>query len=163
MAKASNTTLNGSGDSGHSCLVSDLNKRLPVFHQWTWVSCGFAVIRSYYVEMHSLFTFLGLPWWLNIKEFACSAGDAGSVPGLRRSPGEGNGSLLQYACLGNLMDRGDSQATVHEITRIGHSLATKLPPPTHTLQEFSSWTDVEVCEMFFYILRWLCDFYHSLC
>ena len=112
LAKASNTMLNSSGDSGHSCLVSDLEKRLPVFHQWTWVSCGFAIIRSYYVEMYSLFTLLGLPWWLSIREFACSAGDAGSVPGLRRPPGEGHGSLLQYACLGNLMDRGASQATV---------------------------------------------------
>ena len=40
------------------------------------------------------------------KESACSAGDPGSIPGLRRSPGEGNGNPLQYPCLENLMDRG---------------------------------------------------------
>ena len=40
------------------------------------------------------------------KESACQAEDAGSVPGSRRSPGEGNGKLLQYSCLGNPMDRG---------------------------------------------------------
>ena len=40
------------------------------------------------------------------KESACSAGDSGSIPGLGRSPGEGNGNPLQYPCLENLMDRG---------------------------------------------------------
>ena len=38
------------------------------------------------------------------KEFACDAGDLGSIPGLGRSPGEGNGYPLQYSCLGNTMD-----------------------------------------------------------
>ena len=40
------------------------------------------------------------------KESACSVGDPGSTPRLERSPGEGNGNLLQYSCLGNPMDRG---------------------------------------------------------
>ena len=40
------------------------------------------------------------------KESACSAGDPGSIPGLGRSPGEGNGNPLQYPCLENLMDKG---------------------------------------------------------
>ena len=38
----------------------------------------------------------------------CSAGDLGSIPGLGRSPGEGNGNPLQYSCLENSMDRGYS-------------------------------------------------------
>ena len=42
------------------------------------------------------------------KESVCSAGDLGSIPGLGRSPGEGNGNLLQYPCLENLMDREPS-------------------------------------------------------
>ena len=41
------------------------------------------------------------------KETACNAGDLGSIPGLGRSPGEGNGYPLQYSCLENSMDRGD--------------------------------------------------------
>ena len=45
------------------------------------------------------------------KESACNAGDQGSVPGSRRSPGEGNGSPLQYSCLENPMDREAWQAT----------------------------------------------------
>ena len=40
------------------------------------------------------------------KESACSAGDQGLIPGLERSPGEGNSNPLQNPCLENLMDRG---------------------------------------------------------
>ena len=41
------------------------------------------------------------------KVSACNEGDLGSIPGLGRSPGEGNGNPLQYSCLENSMDRGD--------------------------------------------------------
>ena len=47
----------------------------------------------------------GLPWWLRCKEFACNAGDPALIPGLERSPGEGNGNPLQYSCLENSMYR----------------------------------------------------------
>ena len=50
------------------------------------------------------------------KESACNAGDPGSIPGLRKSPGEGNDNPLQYSCLENSMDRGAWQAIVHGIT-----------------------------------------------
>ena len=43
--------------------------------------------------------------------------DAGSIPGLGRSPGEGNGNPLQYSCLENPMDKGAWQATVHRVTK----------------------------------------------
>ena len=46
------------------------------------------------------------------KESACNTGD--QTPGLGRSPGEGNGNLLQYFCLGESMDRGAWQATVSQ-------------------------------------------------
>ena len=46
-----------------------------------------------------------------------NAGDPGSIPGLGRSPGEGNGYPLQYSCLENSMDRGAWQAIVHGVTR----------------------------------------------
>ena len=39
------------------------------------------------------------------KESACNVGDLGLIPGLGRSPGEGNGNPLQYSCLENPMDR----------------------------------------------------------
>ena len=44
------------------------------------------------------------------KESTCNAGDAGSIPGLGRSPGEGNGYPLQYSCLENPVNRGAWQA-----------------------------------------------------
>ena len=51
------------------------------------------------------------------KESACNAGDLGSIPGLRRSPGGGHGNPLQYSCLENPMDRGAWQAIVHGVTK----------------------------------------------
>ena len=50
------------------------------------------------------------------KESTCNAGDLGSIPGLGRHPGEGNGNPLQYSCLKNPMDRGAWWATVHGLT-----------------------------------------------
>ena len=47
---------------------------------------------------------------------ACKAGDEGLIPGLGRSPGEGNNNPLQYSYLENSMDRGAWQATVHGVT-----------------------------------------------
>ena len=43
--------------------------------------------------------------------------DTGLIPGLGRFPGLGNGSLLQYSCLGNSMDRGAWRAAVHRVTK----------------------------------------------
>ena len=60
------------------------------------------------------------------KASAYNAGNLGSIPGLGRSPGEGNSYPLQYSCLKNPMDRGTWQATVHGIARVGYNLATKL-------------------------------------
>ena len=60
---------------------------------------------------------------------SCNAGDPGLIHGLGRSPGEGNGNPLQYSCLENPMDREAWQATVHGVTRVGHDLVTKPPPP----------------------------------
>ena len=51
-------------------------------------------------------------------ESSCQAGDAGLIPGLGRSPEEGNGNPLQYSSLENPMDRGAWWATVHGITEI---------------------------------------------
>ena len=51
------------------------------------------------------------------KESTYNAGDLGLIPGLGRSPGEGNGSPLQYSCLENSMHRGAWQATVHGVTK----------------------------------------------
>ena len=65
----------------------------------------------------------GLPCWLSSKDLPVNAGDTGSVPRLRRSPGEGNGHQLQYSCLGNPNGVVGYSPWGHK--RVRHSLATK--------------------------------------
>ena len=80
-----------------------------------------------------------MPWAsqvvLVVKNPPANAGDIGVVgliPGPGRSPGEGDGTLLQYSCLEDPMDRGTWQATVHEVpksqTRLKH-LSTHILMP----------------------------------
>ena len=57
----------------------------------------------------------GFPGVSDSKESACNAGDLGSIPGSRRSLGEGRGYLLQYSWLENSMVRGTWRATVHGV------------------------------------------------
>ena len=71
---------------------------------------------------------MGFPHSSVGEESACNAGDPGSIPGLGRSPGEGNGNPLQHSCLENPMDRGVWQAIVHGVIRVVHDLATEPPP-----------------------------------
>ena len=59
----------------------------------------------------------GFPGGSEDKASACNAGDPGSIPGLGRSPGEGNSNPFQYPSLENPMDRGTWQATVHGVTK----------------------------------------------
>ena len=51
------------------------------------------------------------------KESSCNSGDQGSIPGLGRLPGEGNGNPLQYSCLEDSMFRGAWRATVHGVAK----------------------------------------------
>ena len=74
--------------------------------------------------------FLGFPGGSLVKNPPANGGDAadmGSIPGRGRSPGEGNGTPLQYSCLENPMDRGAWRATVHGVTRVGQDLVSKPP------------------------------------
>ena len=52
-----------------------------------------------------------------VKNLLVNVGDVGLIPGLVRSPGEENDNPIQYSCLGNSMDRGSWQATVHEVAK----------------------------------------------
>ena len=62
---------------------------------------------------------MGFPGGSDGEVSVCNAGDPGSIPGLGRFPGEGNGSPLQYSCLENPMDTGAWQATLHGVTKEG--------------------------------------------
>ena len=68
-----------------------------------------------------LFQFLwsikGFPGGSEVKASACNVGDLGSIPGLGRSPGEGNGNPVQYSCLENPVDGGAWWATVHGVAK----------------------------------------------
>ena len=66
----------------------------------------------------------GFPGGAVLKNLPADAGDAGSVPGLGRSPGRGNGNLPQYFCLENFMGRGAWEATVHVVAKSGTRLST---------------------------------------
>ena len=63
------------------------------------------------------------------KASTCDAGDTGSIPGSGRSPGEGNGNPLQYACLENSMDGGAWWAIVHGVAKS----QTQVSDFTHSL------------------------------
>ena len=63
---------------------------------------------------------MGFPHSSVSKASTFSVGDLGSVHGSGSSPGEGNGSPLQYSCLENTMDRGAWRATVCGVARVGH-------------------------------------------
>ena len=95
----------------------------------------FSQIRSLSYFFPIFFTslyiiFMGFPRSSVGKESACNAGDLGLIPGVGRSPGEGNSNPLQYYCLENPMDRGAWQGTAHGVARVRHDLATKPPPST---------------------------------
>jgi len=57
------------------------------------------------------------PWWLSGKESACQCQRHRFIPGLQRSPGEGNGNPLQDSCLGHPVDTGAWWATVHRVAK----------------------------------------------
>ena len=68
-----------------------------------------------YFLSNNLMTGMGFPCGSVVKNLPANAGDEDVIPGLGRSPGEGNGTPLQYSCLDNPMDRGSWRATVHGV------------------------------------------------
>ena len=70
-----------------------------------------------YTHTHTHTHTYGLPRWLSGKECTHQTGDAGSILGSERSPGEGNDNSLQYSCLGNPIDSRVWWTTVHGVTK----------------------------------------------
>ena len=68
-------------------------------------------------QISYIYTYMGFPGGSEVKASASNEGDLGSILGLGRSPGEGNGNALQYSCLENPMDRGAWQAIVHGVAK----------------------------------------------
>ena len=63
------------------------------------------------------YIYLGFPDGSAVKNLPANAGGVGSSPGWGRCPGDGNGNLIQYSCLGNPMDRGPWWGAVHGVTK----------------------------------------------
>ena len=69
---------------------------------------------------------MGFPAGSVVKNLPANAGDLSLIPGLGRSPGDGNDYPLQCSCLGNPMERGGWQTTVRGVTKsVRHNLVTK--------------------------------------
>ena len=66
-----------------------------------------------------------------VKNLPANAGEAGSIPGLGRSPAGGDGNPLEYSCLENPMDRGAWWATVHGVTQSRTRLRDWAPIHAH--------------------------------
>ena len=96
--------------------IPSLSSLLPIPHPIPlgghrapgWAPC---VIQQFILAI------LGFPGGSVVKNPPANAEDMGSIPGLGRSPGEGNGNSFQYSCLGNLMDRGVWWTTVHGVAQ----------------------------------------------
>ena len=100
------------------------------------------------------------------KEFACSAGNLGSIPGLGRSPGKGNGNPLQYPCLENLMDRGAWWAAVRGVAKSQTQLNTKSShmqySPSIPFSLLLSWPLSQSPEFSCFNLDWLFSRYNDV-
>ena len=94
------TPGDGDGQRGLACCGSWGHKESDTTERLNWTE---------------LIYYLDFPGGSDGKESACNSGDLGPIPGLGRSPGEGNGNPYQYSCLENPMDREAWQATVHEV------------------------------------------------
>ena len=91
--------------NGNSLQCPCLENPTDVGAWWAAVS-GVAQSWTQLKRLSSITYHVGFPGGSGGKESTCNVGDLGSIPGLGRSPGEGNGNLLQYSCLENPMDRG---------------------------------------------------------
>ena len=110
--------------------------------------------------------FSGLPWWLIGKGesplpfpggTAANAGNAGSIPGEGRSPGEGNGNPHQYSCLGNPMDRKAWWVTVQGVTE------SRTRRSNQATAVFSLYTTlISVCIVLNYSYMFKCELFNAL-
>ena len=95
-------------------------------------SLTWKVFPPFYCFSKDMNTLQWLNWLKNSPANAGDSRDMGSIPGLGRSSGEGNGNPLQYSCLGNPMDRRGRQATVHGVPKSWTWLSVQAHTHIHT-------------------------------
>ena len=100
--------------------VCRLDLSFPTRNQILVLCIGKWILKHWTIEeilTIKLFLIKGFPGGSEVKASAFNTGDLGSIPGLGRSPRDGNGNPLQYSCLDNPMDRGAWWATVHGVAK----------------------------------------------
>ena len=81
-----------------------------------------------------------------VKEnLPANAGDAGLIPGLGRSPGEGHSNPLEYSCLENSMDRGAWPATVHRVAKSRTQLSDNNKKDQDSLEMAHVFAELQEC------------------
>ena len=100
-------------NTGVDCLSTSLGSPQP--RDQTHISCISCTAGRFFTAEPSWV--LGFPGGSAGKQSACYVGEQGSIPGLGRSSGEGNGNPLQYSCLEKSMDRRAWWATDHGVTK----------------------------------------------
>ena len=81
--------------------------RIPWAEEPGWLqSMGLQRVRHNLSDLACMWPFIRFPGGSEVKASAWNVGDLGSIPGSGRSPGEGNGTPLQYSCLENPMEGG---------------------------------------------------------
>ena len=93
---------------------------------------GMDLIEAEDIRRSGRITHKNFPGGAEVKVSACNVGDLGSIPGLGRSPAEGNGNPLQYSCLENSMDGGAWWATVHGVAKSRTRLSDFAHSLTHS-------------------------------
>ena len=83
-----------------------------------WNLYYYLILRVSFLNIDKLIS--GLPWWLSGKNPPANAGDAGSIRGSGRSPGEGNGNPLQYSCLRIPQTEEPGELQSMELQRVGY-------------------------------------------
>ena len=110
----------------HKSLLQHHSSKAPILWHSAFfmvqLLIGFWIVLMNNASIRTSTCLLGLPQWLSSKESSSNTGgtgDANLIPGSVRSPGEGNGNLLQYSCLKNPMDREAQRPTVQRSQREG--------------------------------------------
>ena len=91
----------------HCLWLAVLQSLQELFNWWRANTFATKIIQCQEAATGESFFTGGFPGGAVVKNSPANAGDMGSIPGLKRSPGVGNGNLLQYSCLENPMDRGE--------------------------------------------------------
>ena len=87
---------------------------------WEVYLCKVNIVSLLFLFFKCAMRKRGLPGGSVVKNPPANAGDVSLIPGSEKSPGEGNGNLLQYSCLENPLNRGACWATVYGVARVKH-------------------------------------------